>query len=62
MLDSRRMAQLGSDSATFPTGGFFHGVGLIGLNFCSLYVLIWNDKPTRELATADPEADGKAGR
>jgi hypothetical protein len=23
MLDSRRMAGLGSDIATFPTGGFF---------------------------------------
>ena len=62
MLDSRRMARLGSDIATFPTGGFFHGAGSIGLDFCSLYVLIRNDRPTRELAHADPKADGKAGR
>jgi hypothetical protein len=62
MLDSRRMARLGSDIATFPTGGFFHGGALIGLDFCSLYVLIPNVRPTRELAHADPKADGKARR
>jgi hypothetical protein len=55
MLDSRRMARLGSDIATHPTGGFFHGAGSIGLDFCSLYVLIDNDRPTRELAHADPK-------
>jgi hypothetical protein len=62
MLDSRRMARLGSDIATFPTGGFFLKSGLSGLDFCSLYVLIQNDRPTRELAHADPKTDGKAGR
>jgi hypothetical protein len=40
----------------------FLGAGLSGLDFCSLYVLIRNDRSTRELAYADPEADGKAGR
>ena len=54
------MARLGSDIATFPTGGFFHGAGSIGLDFCSLYVLIRHDRPTRELAHADPQTDGKA--
>jgi hypothetical protein len=39
------MARLGSDIATFPTAGFFHGAGSIGLDFCSLYVLIRNDRP-----------------
>ena len=33
-----------------------------GPDFCSLYVLIRNDRPTRELAHADPKADGKTGR
>jgi hypothetical protein len=56
------MARLGSDIATFPTGGFFLKSGLSGLDFCSLYVLIQNDRPTRELAHADPKTDGKAGR
>jgi hypothetical protein len=56
------MARLGSDIVTFPTGGFFRGAGLSGLDFCSLYVLIRNDRPTRELAHAEPKADGKAGR
>jgi outer membrane lipase/esterase len=40
----------------------FNGAGLSGLDFCSLYVLIRNDRPTRELAHADPEADGNARR
>jgi hypothetical protein len=37
------MARLGSDIAIFPTGGFFHGRALIGLDFCSPYVLgsVW---------------------
>jgi hypothetical protein len=56
------MARLGSDIPTFPTGGIFLGAGLSGLDFCSLYVLIGNVRPTRELAHADPKADGKAGR
>jgi hypothetical protein len=62
MPDSRRMARLGSDIPTFPTGGIFLGAGLSGLDFCSLYVLIGNVRPTRELAHADPKADGKACR
>jgi hypothetical protein len=33
------MARLGSDIATFPTGGFFHEEASIGLDFCSFYVL-----------------------
>src|SRR6266550_1092832 len=44
MLDSRRMARLGSDIVTFPTGGFFQGGASIGLDLCSLYVLIRNDR------------------
>src|SRR5947209_18406798 len=40
----------------------FHGRASIGLDFRSLYVLIRNVRPTRELAHADPKADGKAGR
>jgi len=59
MPDSRRTARLGSDIKTFPTGGFFHEEASIGLDFCSLYVLIRNDRPTCELAHADPETDGK---
>jgi hypothetical protein len=55
------MARLGSDIAIFPTGGFFHGRALIGLDFCSLYVLVRNDRPTRELAHTDPKTDGKTG-
>ena len=52
MLDSRRTGSLGSDSAASPTGRFFSAPGLNGLDFCSLYVLIQNDRPTRELAHA----------
>jgi hypothetical protein len=62
MPDSRRSTQLGSDVATFPTGRFFLSHNSGGLDFCSLYVLIRNVRPTRELAHADPEADGKTGR
>jgi hypothetical protein len=62
MPDSRRTARLGSDIAIFPTGGFFHETGASGLDFCSLYVLIHNDRSTRELAHAHPKADGKTGR
>jgi hypothetical protein len=40
----------------------FFGAGVSGLDFCSLYVLVGNDRPTRELAHADPKTDGKAGR
>jgi hypothetical protein len=63
MLDSRRMARLGSDIATFPKReDFFSGAGPNGLDFCSLFVLIQNDRPTRELAHADPKTNGKTGR
>lgn len=55
------MARLGSDIAAFQTGRFFLRDHLAGLDFCSLYVLIQNDRSTRELAHADLKADGKAG-
>jgi hypothetical protein len=62
MPDSRRTAQLGSDIVPPSNWMIFLGWGLSGLDFCSSYVLIRNDRPTRELAHADPETDGKTGR
>jgi hypothetical protein len=38
------------------------GADMSGLDIRSLYVLVRNDRPTRELAHADPKADGKARR
>jgi hypothetical protein len=40
----------------------FSAPDLNGLDICSLFVLIQNERPTRELAQADPEANGKTGR
>jgi hypothetical protein len=53
------MARLGSDIATFPTGGFFHGGTSIGLGFSSLYVLIRNVRPTREPTSRSPSELGE---
>jgi hypothetical protein len=59
---ARGVAGACSDRTKPPNDLFFRFFNLGGLDNRSLYVLIRNDRPTRELAHADPKTDGKAGR
>ena len=59
--DSRRTADHGSDPPPSFTISPIFSTGRTRL-FCSCYVLIGHDRPTRELAHADVKANGKDGR
>jgi hypothetical protein len=62
MLNSRRTGSLGSDIAPSPTGRFFSARAWTDSTFVLFMFYFTNDRPTRELAHAELEADGKTGR